>query len=122
MIAVLVPKLRRTPVTAPSRPAMMEPTPIMVPVPMVTPSTVRNERILCSRTVARAKPMAELSSTHVIVFLWPLAHARSSEGWPLAYERGVKVRSSFHPECLDRIELGGLLRRIDSEEQADSGG
>src|SRR5579859_5709620 len=96
MIAVLVPKLRITPVTAPSRPAMMEPTPMMVPVPMITPSTVRNERILCSRTVARASPVAALSSIQVIASSLP-----------------------FHPKCLDRIQLGGLLRRINSEEEAD---
>ena len=95
MMAVLVPKLRMTLVTAPSRPAMMEPTPMMVPVPMITPSTVRNERILCSRTVASARPIAELSSTQVIV---------------------------FHPQGFDRIQLGGALRRINSEEQSDGRG
>src|SRR5580658_10192480 len=94
--AVLVPKLRSTLVMAPSRPAMMEPTPIMVPVPMMTPSTVRKERILCSRTVFSASPMAEPNSTMVI------------------YE----APSSFHPQCFDGIQLGGLLRRIDSEEKA----
>ena len=48
-IAVLVPMLRIAPVTAPSRPARIEPTPMMVPVPIITPSTVRNERTLFSR-------------------------------------------------------------------------
>ncbi len=97
MIAVLVPKLRMTPVTAPSSPAMMEPTPMMVPVPMITPSMVRNERILCSRTVASAKPIAakQLDPSHGL---------------------------SFHPQGFDRIQLGGLLRGINSEEQADRGG
>ena len=42
---------------APSSPAMIEPTPITAPVPMITPSTVRNERILCSRMVASASRM-----------------------------------------------------------------
>ena len=40
---------------APSSPAMMEPTPMTAPVPMMTPSTVRNERILCSRMVVEGQ-------------------------------------------------------------------
>src|SRR5580658_2880661 len=98
MMAVLVPKPRMTLVTAPSSPAMMEPTAMMVPVPMITPRTVRNERILCSRTVSRARPMAELSSTRVIF-----------------------LPSSFYPEGFNRIQLRRLLRRINAEEQADGG-
>jgi hypothetical protein len=43
---VLGPKLRSMPVMAPSNPAMMEPTPMTAPVPMITPSTVRNDRSL----------------------------------------------------------------------------
>ena len=38
---------------------MIEPTPITAPVPMITPSTVRNDRILCSRMVASASLMPE---------------------------------------------------------------
>jgi hypothetical protein len=51
---VFGPKLRNIPLMAPSNPAMMEPTPITAPVPMITPSTVRKERSLCARTVAIA--------------------------------------------------------------------
>src|SRR6202050_2159621 len=109
MIAVFVPKPRMTLVTAPSKPAMMEPTAMIVPVPMMTPRTVRNERILCSRTVASARPIAEPSSTRVI---FP----------PLAYVRGSEWRSSFHPQRFNRIQLGGTLRRINSEKQADRRG
>ena len=58
-MTVLGPKLRNMLVMAPSRPAMMEPTPITAPVPMITPSTVRNERILCSRVVSSASCMPE---------------------------------------------------------------
>jgi hypothetical protein len=46
---VSVPKLLMTLVTAESKPVRMEPTPMMVPVPMMTPSTVRNARILWAR-------------------------------------------------------------------------
>src|ERR1700733_9982827 len=99
MMTVLVPKPRITLVTAPSKPAMMEPTPIMVPVPMITPRMVRNDRILCSRTVSSANPMAELSSTRVI--------------WS---------RSSFHSQRFNRIKFRSLLRRINSEEQPHGGG
>ena len=54
-ITVFGPKLRSRLVIAPSSPAMIEPTPITAPVPMITPSTVRNDRILCARTVSSAR-------------------------------------------------------------------
>src|SRR5579883_1332831 len=98
-MAVLVPKLRITFVMAPSRPAIIEPTPMMVPVPMITPSTVRKERILCSRTVASASPTAADNSTQVMI-----------------------SPSLFHPQGFDRIELGGALRRIDAKEKPDNNG
>ena len=72
---------------------------MMVPVPMITPSTVRNERILCSRTVVKRQADRGRSSIRVMI-----------------------APSSFHPQRLNRIELGGALRRIDSEEQPDRGG
>ena len=58
-MAVSGPKLRNTPVIAPSNPVRIDPTPMMVPTPMITPSTVRNARILCSRIVCSASPMSE---------------------------------------------------------------
>ena len=42
------PKLRSTPVIDASKPVRMALTPMMVPVPMITPSTVRNARSLCA--------------------------------------------------------------------------
>ena len=53
---------------APSSPAMMEPTPMIVPVPIITPSTVRNERSLCSRTVARASPTPDAQSQPIVMY------------------------------------------------------
>ena len=95
-MAVLVPRLRITPVTAPSKPARMEPTPMMVPVPMMTPSTVRNERTLFSRSVASARPITEIEQLH-----------------------GLR---SLRPQSDDRIQPRGSPRRINSEEQSDGGG
>src|ERR1019366_3661088 len=54
-ITVLGPKLRSRLVMAPSSPAMIEPTPITAPVPIITPSTVRNDLILCARIVSNAR-------------------------------------------------------------------
>ena len=51
---VFGPKLFSTLVTAPSKPVRMEPTPIIVPVPMITPSMVNRLRSLCARIVSSA--------------------------------------------------------------------
>ena len=48
------PKLFMTFVTAPSKPVRMAPTPIMVPVPITTPSMVSILRSLCVRMVSNA--------------------------------------------------------------------
>ncbi len=50
----LGPKLRSTSVMEASKPVRMAPTPMMVPVPMITPSTVRNARSLWLRMVSSA--------------------------------------------------------------------
>src|ERR1035441_9779161 len=65
-ITVFGPKLRSRPVMAPSRPAMIEPTPITAPVPMITPSTVRNDLILCARIVSNARRTPETTDPRVI--------------------------------------------------------
>ena len=71
---------------------MIEPTPMMVPVPMITPSTVRNERSLCSRIVAERQPDCRRTSSAQVHFSALKASIGSS--------------------------LRGAPRRIDSEEQA----
>src|SRR6516165_8810296 len=96
---VFGPKLRNRLLMAVSSPAMMEPTPITAPVPMITPSTVRNERSLCSRTVPSAKRIPETSAQSLTV-----------------------APSFFRPEGLDGIELGGAFGRIDAEKQPHGGG
>src|ERR1043166_7735240 len=93
-IAVFVPNPRMTPVTAPSKPARIEPTAMMVPVPMMTPRTVRNERILFSRSVASARPITESIS-----FI-----PRTS--------RRLRAQRD------DRVETGRSSRRVDAEEKA----
>ena len=59
----LGPKLRSTAVMVASKPVRMAVTPMMVPVPMMTPSTVRKARILCERMVwtASTRPLAKAS-------------------------------------------------------------
>src|SRR5512140_234620 len=93
-IAVLVPRLRIAPVTAPSRTVRMDPTPMLVPVPIITPSSVRNDRTLFSRSVARASPITDSS-------------------------RFMRVsRLTCRPQGHDRVQAGRSPRRIGSEEQA----
>src|SRR5256885_198005 len=91
----LGPKLRRTPVMDASKPVRIALTPMMVPVPMITPSTVRNARSLCERMVCSASVMPLTNASHVMLFL-------DSQGF-------------------DGVETGGLPRRVDAEEQADHG-
>ena len=57
------PKLRSTAVMLASKPVRMAATPMIVPVPMITPSTVRNARILCERMVciASTSPLVKAS-------------------------------------------------------------
>src|SRR5512135_3561343 len=94
-IAVLVPKLRIAPVTAPSSPVRIDPTPMMVPVPIITPSRVRKERTLFSRSVASANPITDSS-------------------------RFIRApRLTFRAQRYDRIQPRCPPRRIDPEEQPD---
>src|ERR1035437_8362399 len=90
-ITVVGPKLRNSPVTAPSKPAMMEPTPITAPVPMITPSTVRKLRILCSTTEFRARRIPEFKDPRVISFL--------------------------RAQCLDGVEVRRSPCRVNAEEE-----
>ena len=60
---------------------MMEPTPITVPVPMITPSTVRNERSLCSRMVANAMPAAEVKAR--VERVLEAVDLEGLESWPI---------------------------------------
>src|ERR1700727_95598 len=94
-MAVLEPRLRISPVTAPSIPARIEPTPTMVPTPIITPSTVKKERTLFSRTVASARPITDSR-----IFI------------------GLVLR----PQRYDRIQAGSSARGINSEEESHGGG
>src|ERR1035438_9316302 len=92
------PKLRSMAVTVASKPVRMAATPMIVPVPIITPRTVRKARSLWVRMVWRASTS-------------PLRNA--------SFDIGLSLRLSLHPEGFDGIELGGLTRRIDAEEQPD---
>src|SRR5882672_6093003 len=92
--AVLAPTLRISPETELSSPARIDPTLMMVPVPIITPSTVRNERSLFSRNASSARRITESRS-----FI-----------------------SVLRPHGDDGIESRRLPRGVDAEEQADHGG
>src|SRR5260370_8433207 len=65
--AVLAPTLRISPETELSSPARIDPTLMMVPVPIITPSTVRNERSLFSRNASSARRITESKSFILIL-------------------------------------------------------
>src|ERR1700690_3323913 len=90
------PKLRSTLEMEASNPVRIAATPMMVPVPMITPSTVRKARSLWLRMVCHASPRPLKSASLVI-------------GLP------------FRAKRLDGVELGGLARRVDPEEETDGG-
>src|SRR5580658_3756816 len=73
----------------------MDPTPTMVPTPIITPSTVRKERTLFSRSVVSARPITEKSSFMPLV---------------------------LRPQRDNGIEPGGAPRGINTEEKPDRGG
>src|SRR5436190_6640722 len=87
----LGPKLRSTPATDSSNPVRMALTPMIVPVPMITPSTVRKARSLAFRIVWIASTMPLVKARRVILFL--------------------------HPKGFDRIEPGRTPGGVDAEEQ-----
>src|SRR2546423_886720 len=91
----LGPKLRRTLVMDASKPVRIALTPMIVPVPMITPSTVRNARSLCERMVCSARVRPFENASHVMLLL-------DSQGF-------------------DGIEPGRLPGRVDAEEEADDG-
>src|SRR5271157_1132089 len=93
----LGPKLRRTAVMEASKPVRMALTPMMVPVPIITPSTVKKARSLWLRMVPSAS-------------LIPLLNASRFMGL------------SLDSQGLDGVQLGRAARRIDAEEQAHGGG
>src|SRR5579863_7243394 len=121
-IAVLELRLRISPVTAPSRPARIEPTPTMVPTPMITPSTVRNERTLFSRNVESARPTTDRRS--FIIFIPSL-----TVGVLLECRRRVVLTPNpdceggdalaFRPQGDDGIEARCSSCGINPEEQPD---
>src|SRR5215831_15842482 len=90
------PKLRSTAVMLLSKPVRMAATPMMVPVPMITPSTVRKARSLWDRMVCKASRN-------------PLEKAR-------------RVISALHSQGFDGIELGGTSRGVNAEEHANDRG
>src|SRR3954454_16398100 len=87
------PKLRSTPATDSSKPVRMALTPMIVPVPMITPRTVRKARSLCVRIVWIASTIPFANASLVILFL--------------------------RPQRFDRVEFRRLARRVDPEEQPD---
>src|SRR4051812_37376081 len=87
----LGPKLRSTPATDSSNPVRMALTPMIVPVPMITPNTVRKARSLAFRIVWIASTMPLVKARRVILFL--------------------------HPKGFDRIEPGRTPGGVDAEEQ-----
>src|ERR1019366_45919 len=90
------PKLLSIPVMEASNPARMAATPMMVPVPMITPSTVRKARSLGLR--------------------------RGWEGHPRSVRNSLARHAfPFHPQGFDGIEHGRPPRRVDAEKQADRG-
>src|SRR5262249_10914987 len=90
------PKLRSTPVIEASKPVRMALTPMIVPVPMITPSTVRNARSLCDRMVWSASTMPLKNASLKVIGLF------------------------FDPQCFDRVQSGGTPRGINAEEESDS--
>src|SRR5471030_2541646 len=111
-IIELGPKLRSTEVIEASKPVRMALTPMMVPVPIITPSTVRKARSLCDRMVssARVRPLRNASFVIRDSIWWRRRSACESR-----FSYSV---SSFHPQGLNRIQHGRAARRIDAEEQA----
>jgi len=63
----LGPKLRRTPVTVVSKPVKMALTPMIVPVPMITPRTVSRARSLWDRIACSASVMPFVKASQFIV-------------------------------------------------------
>ena len=82
-----------------SKPRIIAVMPTIEVMPITTPSTVRNERILLPRTVSNAITTTSLTR-------------------PIR----IAITSSFPSQRLDRVERGGLHRRVDPEEQADQRG
>src|ERR1039458_7929471 len=80
----LGPKLRRTPVMDVSKPVMMAPTPMIVPVPMMTPNTVRKARSLCDRMVCSASTNPLTNAWLVIMVISPRAALQSDPAGPPA--------------------------------------
>ncbi len=81
------PKLRSTAVMEASKPVRIAPTPMMVPVPMITPSTVRNARSLCVRMVCNASDHAVEECQPVIVISPPAALRSGRASPPAAPDR-----------------------------------
>src|SRR5450432_740489 len=104
----LGPKLRSTAVMDASKPVRIALTPMMVPVPMITPSTVRNARSLCDRMVCSARVMPFRKASFVI-------------GLYLDAYRSTLIsrRLPLHPQRLNRVQLRRTARRVDAEEEAD---
>src|SRR5260221_11171864 len=84
--------------TPDSKPMSMDATTIATNTPITTPSTVRNDRTLCVRIVSRAILMFSANSFDRIICL------------------------DLNPECLNRIELGGFVRRVHAGNQAHDAG
>src|SRR5580700_786038 len=93
----LGPKLRKTAVMEVSNPVKMALTPMIVPVPMITPRTVRKARILCVRMVSNARTR-------------PLKKASLVMGLFLG-------RLFLRAEGLNGIQQGRPPRRVNAEEQ-----
>src|SRR6266536_4217234 len=89
------PKLLNADATEASKPVRMALTPMMVPVPMITPSTVRNARSLCDRMVWKASTM-------------PLKNACLKV-----------IRLFFDPQRFDGVQSGSPPRGIDAKKKAD---
>src|SRR5450759_1822636 len=100
------PKLRSTAVMLASKPVRMAATPMIVPVPTITPSTVRNARILCERMVSIASRSPLVKASFVMDY-------RSTI---------IAPRLSLHPQGFDGVEFGGAPRGIDAEEEPHHGG
>src|SRR5580658_5307422 len=90
------PKLRSTAVIVVSKPVRIAPTPMIVPVPIMTPSTVSKERILCARMVSSAREVAFAKVSPVIFSL-------------------------FRAQGFDRVEFRGALGGVDPKEQPGDG-
>src|ERR1700688_5045285 len=96
----------------------MEETVISAVIPMTTPSTVRNERSLFSRSVSRAifafSPSAIRMNSRSFYSAGCPSKLRVNKHSPHSY-------SDFLPQRFDRTQVRGLACRIQSEENAHGG-